>query len=406
MAPLYEYHALNKFGKKVQDLIEAENPKAARIKLKSQQLMVVDITEKKASEKKALSSVNFFSGVSTKDMALLTKQLSSLIKANIPLVESLSAVADQTENKKLAVVLSQVRQDVNEGVGLAKALSAHPRIFDTIFVSMVESGESSGNLFFVLKKLSELKESQMRLKSQVVSATTYPALMMIVSFSLMIGIFTFVIPKMTRIFESSKMPIPFVTRFLISLSDVIVKWFFVFFIAGIFSLIFFLRYIRTPAGKAKWDVFLMRLPVIGNIIRLVATTRFCSTMATLLASGVPILVSLQIAKNIVDNAPIAKAIQDARDNITEGQSIADPLRRSGQFPAMMIHMIATGEKTGDLPPMLESVANIYENQVAESVEAFTSLLEPMMIVGMGFMVAIIVIAVLLPMLDMMNLAQR
>jgi general secretion pathway protein F len=336
----------------------------------------------------------------------MTRQLASLVKANIPLVEALNALVDQIENEKLKVILAQVRQDVNEGSSLAKAVGAHPKAFDTIFINMIEAGESSGTLGLVLIRLADLKEAQMRLKSKVISAMTYPILMMIVSMGLMIAIFTFVMPKLTKIFESMNKPIPPITQVLLTFSDTLVNWWFLFAGGAGLSIWLFRRYINSTAGRAKWDAFKLRVPIIGPLVRMVAVTRFSNTMSTLLSSGVPILTSMAIARNLVDNVPIAKAISDARENITEGQSIADPLRKSGEFPPMMIHMIAIGEKTGELPEMLENVAETYEEQINTKIEGMTALLEPLMIVGMGGGVGFIVLSVFMPLMDMMNINQK
>jgi general secretion pathway protein F len=217
--------------------------------------------------------------------------------------------------------------------------------------------------------------------------------MMTVAMGLMLAIFTFVIPKLTKIFDTMNKPVPLITKFLITFSDILVNWWFVF--AGVMALVIWLfrRYINSPKGRPKWDAFTLKAPLFGKLIRMVAVTRFSSTMATLLGSGVPILTCMNIAKNLVGNAPIAQAIANARENITEGQSIAEPLRRSGEFPPMMIHMISIGEKTGELPEMLQNVAETYEEQVNTSIDTMTSLLEPLMIVGMGGAVGFIVIAV-------------
>lgn len=407
MAPIYDYKAFSAGGKATKGVVEAETQKAARQKLKKQGLMVTEVREKSASKPSTSNQVPFFGGrVSVRELALMTRQLASLIKANIPLVEALNAMVDQTENEKLKVILAQVRQDVNEGLSLAKAVTKHPKIFDNIFINMIEAGESSGTLGLVMIRLADLKEAQMRLRSKVIGAMTYPALMMGVSMFLMLGIFTFVIPKIAKIFESMNKPMPAMTKFLIAFSDIIVNWWFLlagFSFAGIWM---FKRYISSKKGRPKWDEFKLKAPVFGNLTRLVAITRFANTMATLLGSGVPILTAMNIAKNLVDSAPIATAISNARENITEGQSIAEPLRKSGQFPAMMIHMISIGEKTGELPEMLENVAETYEEQVNTQIEAFTSLLEPIMIVGMGGAIGFIVLSVFMPLMDMSNISKR
>jgi general secretion pathway protein F len=404
MAPIYDYKGFAGDGKAAKGTVEAENQKAARQKLKKQGLMVTEVREKSATKPNTSGQVPFFGGrVSVRETALMTRQLASLIKANIPLVEALNAMVDQTENERLKVILAQVRQDVNEGASLSKAVAKHSKVFDNIFVNMIEAGESSGTLGLVMLRLADLKEAQMRLRSKVVGAMTYPALMMGVSMFLMLGIFTFVIPKIAKIFESMNKPMPAMTKFLIAFSDLIVNWWFL--IAGVsFAAVWmFRRYINSAIGRPKWDAFKLKAPVFGPLTRMVAITRFANTMSTLLGSGVPILTAMNIAKNLVDSVPIANAISDARENITEGQSIAEPLRRSGQFPPMMIHMISIGEKTGELPDMLENVAETYEEQVNTQIEAFTSLLEPLMIVGMGGAIGFIVLSVFMPLMDMSNI---
>jgi len=402
--PIYEFKAYTLAGKLQKGIIEADSQKSARVKLKKQGLMVSEMTEKNAAKPNASGGMPFFGGrVSVAEISLVTRQLASLVRANIPLVECLAALTDQTENEKLKVVLAQVRQDVNEGTSLAKAVSQHPKVFDNIFVNMIEAGESSGTLSLVLMKLADLKETQMRLRSKVQSAMTYPCLMLVVGVVLMLVIFTAVIPKLAKVFESLNKPMPPITQALINISDFVLNWWFL--LVGLFFILvaLFKRYISSKGGRPKWDQFKLRAPLIGPLIRMVAVTRFASTMSTLLASSVPILTAMNISKNLVDNAPISNAIQSARENITEGQSIAEPLRRSGEFPPMMIHMIAIGEKTGELSDMLKNVATTYEDQINSRVESMTALIEPIMIILMGGMVGFIVISVLLPLMDMSNI---
>lgn len=407
MAPIFDYKAINPTGKALKGIVEAENNKAARAKLKKQGLMVTTITEKTAAKPSASASLPFLGGnVGARETTMMTRQLASLVKANIPLVEALNALVDQTENEKLKVILAQVRQNVNEGSSLAKAVSAHPKAFDNIFVNMIEAGESSGTLGLVLLRLADLKEAQMRLRSKVISGMTYPTLMMVVAGGLMLAIFTFVIPKLTKIFESMNKPVPALTQFLLKTSDVLVNWWFVIFAIGFAIAWIFRKYTNSTIGREKWDRFKLKIPIVGPLVRMVAVTRFSSTMSTLLGSGVPILASMSIARNLVGNVPIAKAIATAKENITEGQSIAEPLKRSGEFPPMMIHMISIGEKTGELPDMLKNIAETYEEQVNTKIDAMTSLLEPLMIVAMGGAVGFIVVSVFMPLMEIMNINQR
>jgi len=405
MAPIYDFKALSPTGKSEKGIVEADSAKSARQKLRKQNLIVTEIHEKNVSKSSSNSSGGslFASRASAKDISLLTRQLASLIKANIPLVEALNAMVEQTEKETLKVVLSNVRDDVNQGSSLAKALAQHQRVFDSIFINMVEAGESSGTLGLVLLRLADLKEAQMRLRSKIISGMTYPVLMMGVAGVLVLGIFTFVIPKLTKIFDSMNKPIPILTRILMEMSDFILSWWYLILIAGLIGLRFFLKFINSEAGRPKWDTFKLKLPLFGNLIRMIAVTRFSTTMSTLLGSGVPILSSMSIAKNLVGNIPIARAIENARENITEGQSIAVPLKKSGQFPALVIHMISIGEKTGELPDMLRNIAETYEEQVNSRIEGMTALIEPILIVGMGIMVGVIVMAIFIPLLDISSI---
>lgn len=406
--PVFDYKAYATGGKSVRGLVDAENVKAARLKLKKQGLSVYEIGEKSSSNAKgaagSAAQAGFFtSKASVKDIAMMTRQLASLIKANIQLVEALSAMVEQSEHPVIKLTLSQVKQDVNEGASLSRAMSKHPRIFDNIFVNMIEAGEASGTLSLVMLRLAELKEAQMRLRSKVVSGMTYPCLMLFVASVLMIAIFTFVLPQLKTVFDSMGKKMPPMTVFLMATSDIIISYWYLILGAIVGSIIFFLKWKDSPTGRPSWDAMQLKFPIFGPLIRMIGVTRFTSTMATLLGSGVPILSALTIARNLVGNTLLANAIASAKENITEGQSIAGPLGKSGQFPPLVIHMISIGEKTGELPAMLKNVAETYEEQINAKIEGLTSLLEPLMIIGMGGMVGFIVISVFMPLLDLGNI---
>jgi general secretion pathway protein F len=402
--PLFDFKAIGPNGKVNRGTIDAENAKAARLKLKKQGFTVTDINEKTTNRPTQSASLPFLGGsVPAAEIAMMTRQLASLVKANIPLVEALNALVEQIELPALKVIVAQVRQDVNEGSSLARAVTKHPKVFDNVFINMIEAGESSGTLGLVLLRLADLKEAQMRLRSKVISGMTYPALMMLVAVGLMIAIFTFVIPKLAQIFEQMNKQMPPLTAFLIGMSGFIIDYWYALLTGFGLVTFLFIRWKSSATGKPKWDAITLRVPVVGNLVRMVAITRFAGTMGTLLGSGVPILSAMNIAKNLVANAPIANAIMNARENITEGQSIAEPLRKSGMFPPVVIHMIAIGEKTGELPEMLRNVAASYEEQVNTKIEGLTSLLEPIMIIGMGGVVAVIVLSIFVPLLDISNI---
>lgn len=403
---IFEYKALDRAGKNVKGIIEADSAKTARARLKKDNLILTSINEKNAANKdnRAAFSGSLFGRIKQSDIALTTRQLASLVKANIPLIDALNALIDQTENQKLKIVLSTVRSDVNEGSSLAKALGKHPKAFTNVFVNMVDAGESSGTLPLVLVRLAEFQESQVRLKNKVTSALMYPLLMMIAAFGLLVGIFVGVIPKIVKIFESMNKPMPLQTRIMIAISDFLVGYWWLVIILAVGGFIFTNRYINTESGRRKWDAMILQLPIVGPLVRMLAVARFSNTMATLLAGGVPILTAMNIVKNIVANTLIEDAIIQARENVTEGQSIAEPLKRSRQFPPLVIHMIAIGEKTGELPDMLRNVSETYEEQVSVKIEGLTSLLEPIMIVFMGLVVGAIVASVFVPLIELNNIS--
>jgi general secretion pathway protein F len=311
---------------------------------------------------------------------------------------------DQVEHERLKRVLSDVKQRVNEGSSLADALAAHPKVFSTLYVNMIRAGESSGALEIVLVRLADFTESQARLRAKIMGTMAYPAAMMIIG-SIVLGVlFTVVIPRVTKIFEDTKATLPWMTRILIGFTSIVTQWWWVFLLVAVAAVWGFFRWKRTPAGKARWHRFVLTVPIFGRLARIIAVGRFARTLSTLLKSGVPLLVSMDIVRNVVGNVRLAEVIEQARDAIREGESIAAPLKRSGEFPPLVHHMVAVGERSGALEEMLSNVASAYEDQVDTTVAALTSLLEPIMIVAMGVVVAFIVFSVLMPILQLNTLA--
>jgi general secretion pathway protein F len=297
-----------------------------------------------------------------------------------------------------------VKQRVNEGASLADALGAHPRVFTTLFANMIRAGESSGALDVVLYRLAEFTESQARLRSKVLGTMAYPAAMLLIGSFIMGVLFTVVIPKVLRIFEDTEAVLPWNTRALVAVSGFVSTFWWAIGLALAGGVWGFLRWRKTPAGRARWDRFVLRAPIFGPLVRQIAIGRFARTLSTLLKSGVPLLTAMDIVKNIVGNTRLAEVIEQSRDAIREGESIAAPLKRSGEFPPLVHHMVSVGERSGALEEMLANVADAYEDQVETAVGALTSLLEPIMIVGMGGVVAFIVFSVLMPILQMNTLA--
>lgn len=398
---IYSYKGLTNTGKEVKDTINAEGLAQAKQRLKSMGVMLIEIEEQKSASKKATaSSFSFGQSVSTEELALMTRQLATLIKAKVQIVEAFNALMEQTENPRFRVILSEIKQKVNEGSSLAGALNDYPKTFNNVYVNMVEAGEASGTLEVVLLRLADFTEAQVKLARKIKGSMTYPVIMMVVG-SLMISIiFIFVIPKITKIFVSMNRKLPLQTEICIWISNFLTNWWWAVIAGIVASWFMFLRWKDTESGRSKWDRFLLKAPIVSDIVMMINVSRFCSTLATLLNSGVPILISMNIVKNLIGNVHMQKAVSESRDSVKEGASLAAPLVRSGLFPPMVTHMVRLGEKSGELEPMLEIVAENYEEQVDAKLSGLTSTLEPIMMVIMGLVVAFVVFSVVVPMMEL------
>lgn len=401
--PLYEYKALNRRGKKVKGVVDADSSKVARTELKKKGIYVTEVYNKSQKKTRTKGRVGSRAKVGIDDLSLVTRQLATLLKANIPLVEALAISAEQSEHVALKEAFSDIRNQVNEGGTLHKALLKYPGMFSKVYVSMCEAGEMSGTLDVILVRLAEFTESQSELQAKLKSAMTYPVIMLSFMTLLVGGLFVFMIPQMKQIFEDNEdLDLPALSKAVFATSDFLLAyWLFIVVSFGL-SVFLFLIWKNSPSGIKSWDAIKLKFPVFGKLIRMVAVARFTRTLATLLNGGVPMLNAMSIVRNVVDNEVLAKALDDARDHISEGESIAGPLKRSGQFPPIVIHMVNIGEKTGELESMLTQVSDSYDFQVRNKVDSFTSILEPVMLVAMGLIVAVIVFAVVLPMLAMQS----
>jgi general secretion pathway protein F len=399
--PLFDYKGLSRDGKNVKGTLDSENLRTARLKLKKDGIFVVDIKDKKKAAGIKKSAIRSTGSVPVKDLSLMTRQLATLIKANIPLVDALTAISEQVENQVLSEAISDCKNMVNEGQSLHKALSKYPEVFDKIFISMAEAGEMSGTLDIILLRLAEFTEAQAELRQRVVSAMTYPIIMLCVITLVMFGLFTKVLPEILAIFDSMPdMVLPVMTQYIAAISKVFVEsWYWMLgFI--IISVLVFLNWKNSTEGRKSWDAIILKIPVVGEITRMVAISRFTRTLATLLAGGVPMLNAMDIVRNVVDNHVLAMAIDEAKSNISEGESIAGPLKKSNQFPPIVVHMVNIGEKTGDLENMLALVADAYDFQVKSKVDGLTTLLNPIMTLLIGIVIFVIVISIIVPMFDM------
>jgi len=423
--PVFEYKGLTRGGKNVTGFVDAESARSARSKLRRDGVFPTDLKEQRArktadngkagKKKKKAEEVEdaapkkvslsmevdfgrYFERIKVGDVAIVTRQLATLLGAGIPIVESLNAVADQTENDKFRVVLTEIKEKVNEGSSLAAALDGYPKIFGDLYRNMVAAGEQSGTLEVVLVKLADYTEGQVALRSKIVGALVYPLIMALVATGLVAFLMIGVVPKIAKIFEDMDATLPLITRVLIGISGFVASYWYVVILAGV-GLFFAARWwVRTDNGREIVDRYSLKIPIFGKLLLLVAVSRFASTLSTLLSSGVPILSAMNIVRSVVDNVVLQDVLESVRESVSEGQSIAIPLRKSEQFPPLVTHMIAIGERSGELEMMLQKVAESYEAQVDRTVGILTTLLEPIMILLMGGGVGFIALSVLLPML--------
>jgi len=406
--PQYQYQGFDSSGKSVKGIVTTDSVNNARSQLKREGVYVSSIRESlvgnKTQEVGSEVRLGFFARISTDDMANMTRQLSTLIASHIPLVEALDALTEQIENPNLKAAIARVRSDVNEGAQLYKAMGKFPDIFPDLFVSMIQSGEASGALDVVLIRLADFMEYQSRLRKRVIGALFYPVAVVLFGGGVVLVIFTFVIPQIASIFEDTKTTLPLITRITLWCSDTIINYWWAIAISLAACVWAVRRFLKGAYGERRWDEIKLRIPIFGDVIRMVAVSRFTKTLSTLLRSGISLLASLEVVKNVVGNITIKEAIEAATTNLTEGQGISGPLKRSGQFPPLVTHMISVGERTGELEEMLERVAQHYEYQVDSKIQSFTSLIEPIMIISLASVVALIVLSVILPMLELNNAA--
>jgi general secretion pathway protein F len=421
--PVYSWKGLNPAGKAVTGTRDADGPKALRQTLRKDGVFITEHREVLAGGGRAAPSAATAGGgkvsvfkreidfkgalerVQPQEVAAFTRQLATLLKAGIPLAEALGALGEQGDNKKLERVLAEIRQKVNEGSSLADTLAAHPKIFPELYTNMVRSGEAAGNLDAVLARLADFLDAQHTLRAKVSGALTYPIIMLVLGSLIMGVLMVVVVPKITSIFEDLGKTLPWNTQLLIFMADVMGSYWWAVLIFIALGYWFFRRWSRTPNGRAVVDRIQLRIPLIGPLVRYVGVARFARTLATMLAAGVPVLTALEIVKKVLNNTVLEKVVEEARDAIREGESIATPLKRSGQFPSLMVHMVAVGERSGQLEAMLENVATAYERDVEGKVTRLTTILSPLLIVGMALCVVFIVFSVLQPILDMQNFVQ-
>ena len=405
---VYAYKGVDARGKSVKGVRDADSAKALRGILKRDGVLATEILEQSEAARKAARDIAFgriFRRVSQLDVAVATRQLSVLLRSGVPLVEALSALIEQLDHPELKNAFTDTRNQVNEGSTLANALKAHPKIFPSLYVNMVAAGEASGTLEEVLGRLAEFLDDQTRLQSKVRGALAYPIVMAVVVVLILFLMMSVVVPKVTAIFENFNQTLPWYTRLLIFVSDIFSNYWWLLAALLIGSIYWFRRWQATDEGRRKWDLFVLEIPLFGPLLIMVAVARFSRTLATLLASGVPVLTAMDITRNVLGNTELMRVVEDARTSVREGEGIAKPLRQGDRFPPIVTHMIAVGERTGQLEEMLIHVADAYDQQIEVRVGALTSILEPLLIVVMGAVVGGIAFAILMPLLQLNEMIQ-
>jgi general secretion pathway protein F len=406
--PVYHYKGYRNDGGAATGIIDAESPKVARVKLRKVGVFPTDMVEQgltttgssTGSSAKSRAGIGRSPALSTTDVAMLTRQLATLLVAGLPLVEALGVMVDQTEKRSVKSLMADIREEIRGGSSYSAVLERYPREFSRIYVHMVRAGEASGALDQILFRLAEFLEKQLALKHKVTNAILYPALMLIVGILVLFFLMTFVIPKITAVFTSLKQALPLPTVILMNVSQVFADYWAVM-LAGVGLIVWAARRaMKTEAGRFTADRWLLKIPLVGEVARMVAISRLTSTLATMLASGVQLLDAMDVAKRVMNNRVLEHAVEGARQNIREGETIAEPLKRSGEFPALVTHMIAVGERSGEMEEMLRRIGHIYDGEVDRVITRFTSLLEPIMILVMGILVFGIVVAILLPIFEM------
>lgn len=403
--PLYTYKGYDATnGKSCKGKIEAESPKAARTKLRQRNRVIVSDLKEEASLETVKAKQGIFSSrkVPLQEIAIMTRQFATLTQAHVPLDESLRALTAQVEHIMLRNTMAAIKDQVSEGKSLADALSTFPGVFSKLYINMVRAGESSGALGLVLERLADFLEYQDAVKGKIVSAVSYPAIMITASVSVIAYLMVSVVPKLTKVFANLKVTLPWYTKFVIGVSDFIQqRWYVILVVIGT-AFFSFRAYVSSEAGRKKFDIFVLGLPIFGPVLLRINISRFTKTLSTMLTSGVPIVTALEITRNIIGNTAIAEVLETAKIAVQEGRSLGASIEKSEHFPPLVTHMIMTGERTGQLEEMLTHVSKAYDAEVERKISAMIAMIEPLMIIMMAGVTVLVVIAMIVPMLRVMN----
>lgn len=415
--PTYAYIARTSQGQVDRGTIEAADERAAIQRLRQRGLIVTSLrpqggqapAARRREEAPAMTLGAALARVKLRDMALFCRQLATLINAGVSLVRSLAVLERQTRNPRLKYIIHQLNRDVEDGMPLSRAMAKFPRVFSNLFIGMVRAGEVGGVLDETLNRMATFLEKDVELRRKVRSALTYPAVVMLFALGIVIFLSVWVVPKFMKFFEDigvSEEKFPAITLFMKRFSEFLITKY-PFIIGGVIAFVIaVMLFIRTRFGKKVYDWIKLKVPILGPINHMVVLARFSRTFGTLMSSGVPILQALDTTAGAIDNEILSRAILDTRNSIREGERIAEPLERSRLFPPMVVHMVAVGEETGALDQMLQKVADFYESEVDARLAALTSILEPVIIVMLGFVVFFILLSVFLPLITLITELQQ
>lgn len=403
MATTFAYKVRDRAGKMVAGTIEADTQTAVATRLRQMGYAPLLIEEQRATLAKKELRLPWGGKVKAKDLAVFSRQFATMINSGLTLLRALNILAEQTENQQFARVIGEVGSDVEKGTSLSAALARHPKVFKRLYVAMVRAGEIGGVLDSVLLRVAENLEKEVVLRQKIKSAMTYPTVVFCLVLLIMTAMLMFVVPTFKNLYADLGGTLPLPTRVLIAVSDKARQFWYVVFGLILGGAAGIRRWVQTDRGRGIWDALKLKAPIFGGLVHKAALSRFARTLSVLMRSGVPILQSLDIVRDTVNNTVVSSAVRDVAGSVKEGESIAKPLERHAVFPPMVVQMIAVGEETGALDTMLGKISDFYDQEVESTVEALTSLIEPLLIAVMGIVVGSMVVALYMPMFNIINL---
>ncbi len=405
--PAYRYEAVDALGASSKGVVNAESPRAARSDLRARGLvpLVIDLITGDSTTQGSMLARRFGDKLSTTELALFTRQLASLLEAKLPLEQAFSALLEQAERSYLRDLIASIRVEVMGGASLSDAMSRHPRDFADIYRALVASGEHIGQLSGVLSRLADFVERRNALVQKVRLAFTYPAIVTVVAFAIVIFLLAYVVPQIVSVFANTKQQLPFLTVAMLATSSFVRHWGWLVALLIVLAFVIWRRSLNDPAVKMRWHRWLLTAPLYGRFERSLNTSRFASTLAITISSGVPILRALQTSRDTLSNMAMREQVEDATASVREGVSLARALSAHPHFPPMLIHMIRAGEVTGELPAMLNRASQMQEQDLERRALTIASLLEPVLILAMGVVVLLIVLAVLMPIIEINQLVR-